>query len=583
MLAYSHSFPMIMYGLVHDDAGQVTAHLKLLERIWRCWQAAEVLAYTDAAVEESLFELIWTSHQSPRSDLILLDEFEFKVVPPSLRDRLMKEAQGPQTTKNTEDVLRGPRKVECLSASNKVSRSVRWNALVHSTVLPEADRPAVKTTQAVTQLSKEVRISNSYFSGEGDLDKFTVPEEVIAKVTGKEEVYRSPSTTNFSLMPLILMMLLVLHDDLALVRNAWRSLLTVKGSLIQDSVTMVGGVVIYVSVYGVLIWKVDRVELGGRNFYRLRSSPDRSNWQFIVLDELEDWHAVRLEGMGPRAIKASLPDILPDDPQPAVNIKMEVMASKVNSKRPLLEFAARHGFPNLTKIHLQKLIRETEAGNVTGTVEQLVNRLCEKILGEGMFDIDEIMALRAGKHTIEVPTVITPENVDLMAEGFDKQEFVDVKKIVQEDAERSTKKHTDGVALRAKRAAKAKAAPKAKSSTTTTRAGSGAKASSSAGSGVPTLTELPLDPNAEEYTVEDIRKYLPPDEVIHVSRDRVQSNRWRVFLPHHNAPNSFGRTFGGALTEFQIVQRCISFCWAVIERDGGPSCPFPDLIGLSPC
>ena len=153
LLAYSWSFPMCVFGLIHDDREVVSRSLKRMEKIWSTWEAAENAGNGD--VDDILHQIIWTSWQWPRLVLLELAEHSFELVPDSLRTELVQASEGPQTTKTTEDVFREPRQAESATPSVHIARLNRWHTMVVSLHLRESDRPAPSKTSASKSLAQQ--------------------------------------------------------------------------------------------------------------------------------------------------------------------------------------------------------------------------------------------------------------------------------------------------------------------------------------------------------------------------------------------------------------------------------------------
>ena len=153
LLAYSWSFPMCVFGLVHEDCNIVSKSLKHMEEIWNTWEKAEKAGNAD--VDEILHQIVWTSWQWPRLVLLELSEHSFAKVPDNLRKELLQASEGPQTTKVTEDVFREPRQAEAAATSVHIARLNRWHSMVVSSHLSDSDRPAPPRTAASKSLAQQ--------------------------------------------------------------------------------------------------------------------------------------------------------------------------------------------------------------------------------------------------------------------------------------------------------------------------------------------------------------------------------------------------------------------------------------------
>ena len=178
-LAYTWSFPMMVFTLVHENPEIQKEGLCHLREVWDTWQAAE--AQQSSLVDEVLFNIIWTTHQWPRLLMLQLAECNFEYVPEPLLRELRETAQGPQTTKSTEDAFRDIRQQESSHVSNHISRCMRWHTLIESDVLRDADRPAPLCTQASKSLAQHVTLPADLFAAEGG--ESSLSEDFFKEVT----------------------------------------------------------------------------------------------------------------------------------------------------------------------------------------------------------------------------------------------------------------------------------------------------------------------------------------------------------------------------------------------------------------
>lgn len=568
-LAYRWSFPMMAFVLVDQRPDLVAQGLAHLKSIWETWQEAESVAHTNAAVAEVCRNIVWMRWQWPRMVCLELLEARWEEVPEGLKEELWQTAQGPQTTKVTEDVLREPRAQESAALSAHISRLMRWHCMVHSNHLRDSDRPAPKSTSASKSLSKSVTLKPDFFAGDGGgPESSSLSPEFFAEVSRSDIQFRSPSSANYSLMPLYMMTLMKGRDAWDTLQHRWKSLLPSPGFVLQHKVDKsLGGLVLRASDAGVLLWSLKAAALPGVRAFELRSDDSKSNFQHVVIVDHSQWFAAETIGMPPallRRLAQQTPGTSASAP-PALPYK--VLGRLEREPENLLRLSCRKGLRNLTVPLLRKLWRaEGVEGSCPSVVMELLKGLSSHILGAGA-DLDALVVNRETKDFIEVPTMLTPESVVMCADGIPAADFDEVLKVVQ-DAE-AREKRLQGYRARSQQGVTSLGPP----------AGASSAASSSSGPPPPpevAPSRFPLM-GRSDYTVADVRPLLPEGFKVRLSREVRWHTRWRAALPDMPPPNTTSRSWGGKVTELMAIARVICDVYAIAGRNGGPECPFTDM------
>lgn len=564
-LGYTMALPFRLARLLHKDETVVKSTLQELSVWWDAWCDAEDSQNDVVGVADALHDCIWASMQWPRRLMVGLSEVYFAKVPDWIAQELLDGFGGFSSTKCVEDVFGVLRSLEAKSPSGAFDRRSRWVGALESKVLVDCERPPVVPSPAVQKAAKVQRVPADMFEAEGGTSSLT--DDDLATLTAKQISWRSPSADNFARTPLIWASLLHGHEKgFACLSNGWVGLLAEKGCVLQAKLSdgsLVGGLVVFVSSSGLLLWRLQRVKhISRQRVWQLCNNRAETNWKYHFLDDFVDCHVAMTFGIPPK----ELHNLLPDARRAGASLTFGLQAE--TAQEPLLEFATKRGFPNLNMTHLRMLARKLCIKVDRSAMEvDLLKLLATEILGTEA-DITAILAARGSASKPDMPTALDPESLDLVRDCYDVDDDPELKMAAE-------KAKADALARRA--------ATKAKTATgkPTSSSASGAAASSSDAQVREANKRTHLPGGAgDEWSVPQVRALLPEVVGLRVSRETKFHRRWRMSYPCSDDPRSYNKCWGGVFSETQVVHDGVRFIWRVHAREtGNDDCPWLEDIG----
>lgn len=324
-----------------------------------------------------------------------------------------------------------------------------------------------------------------------------------------------------------------------------------KGSVVKRVGSEQLYMVIHPSMFGALLWPVrgTSVQVGGERAVMLslvdpecdpRDHPlrqsliyDHSQWQAAAVCPLPPADAARFAGHGAAS---------------AVRLFLKEKAA------PLLEFAARRAFANLSVPFLQRLwslLSPPHEGARPATEQSLLSALLKHCLpGLSPEELADILKMRKSSSKEPSSSVLMHLDRDLSARGFldeDVQEAVN--KLKSAHGSKSGQAHSGPTAGHSE-----------------AKLGEAASSSGSAGRVKVSLIG--------SKTPEFAREYMPKVKLAWVKKDCVRHRRWTAAYPVQQGQGSWSRSYGCHFTEGQALRYCLSMAWQAHTLATGEPCPF---------
>ena len=455
------------------------------------------------------------------------------------------------------------RSLEGATSSGNLPREARYCAAVDSSILPDWDCPRVPITQSARAAASQSPVPKSMFDAEGG--ECSLDQALLDTIMATRPTWRSPSSENFSLLPLHFQCLLT-HQatNFELLGHVWKSLFMQPGTVVVKQTSkgtwINGGVVLHATHVGALIWKLEGETVNGNQYWTLTFAAGAQHWQFVtVTNDLEQWYVARVRAISPHGATKLSPGLASGPPA--------LRMVKLGPKIPLLQHAAESAFAGVTVAYLRKLwtdleLRQHGAGAKPTNEEGLLRGLLKHILGPKV-DCEPIVQQRLQPKIEELPTYFDEENLDAARDAFDDQDFADMAREMQE----SRKRRGGGKASVAQQHASA-----ASSCAVAPGASSHAKAASTSAGGLVGLKPPPQFLGQECWDSQQMKALAPPGTTLR-SRETQWHRRWRGRY-QAEAPNTISRCWGGAITEQAVQLVVIKFLWAVHARETQESCPW---------
>eukprot|EP00971_Amphidinium_carterae_P332458 6466628-Amphidinium_carterae.2 len=339
-LMFPFAMPYALAGLVSEDGETVTGTLRKLAKWLRVLEAVERDGHEHEVLRKMLSELVWPRLCWYRSVLVRLSERDFKTVPADVHKEILYWLRGFQSSVPVERVFQVCRAYET-KAGGKLSRERRWVTMSASDVLADSDRKRIGTEAADMDGAVDSRrFRKEVF--EADLGRSSLAEVTdIAESAGS---YRSPAAEPYGRAHMAWMALQYYNKKgVAVMRNLWLSLLCVPLAAVRRTMggEVVTGVVVESNEWGVLLWRTHQVEIGGHTYYYLQTDDGGGYiWKFSFVEDLSSWEASAMSAQIPTELNAS-------------GLRL---CFTCDCWEPLLHFAARRAFPQLTVPLLQKLM-----------------------------------------------------------------------------------------------------------------------------------------------------------------------------------------------------------------------------------
>lgn len=204
-----------------------------------------------------LSSLAWPFQCWARRILIILSEFSFHIVPPSVHDELMGWATCMLTTKPSEDAFKLLREAEANHPDHSLSRVARFRMCMNSCILKNTGRQPLVVTLVAAPVAKNKVVPQSLFEGDAGA-AFSLGAESL-KQFSEGPACPSPGAYNLVHFGWLAWLKLASID---LVELALFSKLLNVGSIVANADSKSVYMVVASSVHGVVAWRLRPVRLG---------------------------------------------------------------------------------------------------------------------------------------------------------------------------------------------------------------------------------------------------------------------------------------------------------------------------------
>eukprot|EP00971_Amphidinium_carterae_P350308 6491482-Amphidinium_carterae.1 len=530
-LAASFSLPQRMAPLLSTVESERQQTLECMKRWFEVLLDLEAKALESKALQDVHWEQIWANSHFCRWLLFSLSECNFERVPESVHEALQHHFSGIHHTQGVEDMFHYIREEESRSPNHQIHRMKRWSVCTRQGI--REDRPAVKSLP--THACQHKALPKSLFTADSEQGGSLDAEHALRLCN--EWWWYSPNPTNQSLIPLTWMSVLLLWPDQTALDCAWRSLLCVPGTMIRHREKNAGGLVLKVSPFGVIIWKVKRYGSSsqGYRWTLVASASQISPWQFVTVTDLSEWEALAVRALPPRVVQ--------QNPCPNQPGHAHIALVSDGPRLPLLQMAAQHCFPGMTTPWLRKLLLSSSVGasKAPRLEKECLAALLQHCLPEHtQADIDEILAKRGSYHRSSAEP-----------SGVDAAVTADFESILEEDELSMLR-----IEVRKHRERREVKDPAQQMEPNTKR------------------KPLPALPEGRTcYTLEELRSLIPKVAGCKLTVETHWHTRYRGHYVK-GAPKSTSKCWGEHVTEHQAAMFVVQWLWSRHKQMTGEDSPY---------
>ena len=548
-MTWSHRLPGFFAGLVGCTAEQRDARLKILKGWWEKLQELEMLAPGDDFVKGLLRDLVWPDCAWVRQTFVMLFECQFQYLSEELEARLLQFAKAFASTEMCEAFFKHCRDRERASPSGVFSRLSRYHCATTSKLLAEYDKTEVRVTAASASASSGKPPLASTFQ-QLNPTKFSLGREALG--TLGDGSYASPSPQSWKLAGLA--WLAATEGDVGRLSASWLSLLCPPGVLMMDKHTkeLPGGLVFASTTFGLLVWKLDRLELGSFRCWVSKSRPGnayaRCPWYLHPVTTTDSVFVHPATMVPPAEVRKSCPADA-SVPDGMVFAKID----RVAKQQPLLQFAARDGFSQLNCFFLKKLMVRLGLRALNGREADLVRRLIKHSIPE--MPEEEIQAI------LKKRGARTPDAMQSILQHQENLDFVG--DILEPDDHTMLKDHVKSTKLRKSKA------PKEKPEYPGPGVGKD-------GGAVGQKWEVRPFPTEPHWSLANAKEFLPPRSGCTLTKDEKRFSRWSSFYPRDCPPRHITKSWGPqtGLNVQASLEFVLSTVWKWHTECTGERCPF---------
>ena len=567
---YSSHFPGMFLKLLGPQAVRDKA-LKTLKQIFDKLEVDERKAPGDAPMSKVLHNLQFPKHSLVREWLVLLAEWQFKLVPQALHDAIKQMAYGLGTSKLVEDMFKGLTDVTRHSPNGQLSRRARWFQQVEGQCLADFGRETIPSSGARIAKKRNRHMPKDIFSAKRC--NFSLGEDELRKITGPAS-WPNPTPQGMQNLPALTSWWMDTPSDRShAFSRSYFNLLALVGTIIKCPDTERTWLVLYVCEHGLRCLEVRGERYKERGVF-MRKMESNDVFGFVRITDPETWKVIEVLPRSPAAFR-----ILSEDSICNKRYSGVVMLKDGNSAT-CLQSAARKGFEALTAPMLQKLLKhyeiKTKARTKRGMVEELYKKAFPMATSDQMKEALDAVMDKA--HVLDKASVLLKgEFAEIASDVLDKDEHIEVLK------------H------------KAKKAPGGTTKTEIVpRPVDYGGASSSVGSGValvPATAMPPAPPPVPSsdkpsvpkqvyrgsWTPVEAKAFAPPGASI--ARDNVRFYRWQVTCTWIKPPEQMSTSLaygkkGSLRRQLDSLLHCYKWAWArYLKLNPGLACPF-DLDAL---
>ena len=573
--SYSAHPPFSFLVLLEEDRRPDA--LRALQRTWTKLCQDERTALEDTFVDAFLSNMIWPRLCIVREWFMMLDEWEFRVVPSALDADLSKLASCFATTKCVEDVFKILRGFARHSPNSKLERTSRWLCTHTSQVLADYGRQGVSDVPNSFSKSdaKKVIVSKKDFVP--DTWAFSLGHDTFEEFGGRP-TWPTPSPLSFLQASAASVAWGNADDPWPSMRRAWFAMLVLPGFLLKHTAQAEAWLALQATEYGVLCMRVLQRRVGSKKFLVIPSaSAVPVVLKLVQIGEPFGWKAARARLAPPGFVHMQAPLEPIDDAVPETCV-LEL----TDTPKSLLYISALQGFAGLTSHYLAKLCRALAVPAPAKTAPALLGAL----LGHVCPDLEqarrgEIINNRVnmGKRppsAAEACSVLLKDGADELVEDvLDREEQEEVNAARRKLLPKIKKPPPEQRAPAAPgEAAVAAGSPSSGGVAEVASAGPPPAVADAAAAEHP--LEVPKVRFSGSWTPAQASAWAPPGA--QMSRDNSRFYRWVIKMPHlPTPPRSTSLVFGKEMDparQHASLLHCYKWAWAKhCELVPGAACP----------
>lgn len=541
MRYWSVTFPGRFGALLSHDAEVKKAALE------SCMQASVSLDRLEAlrSSDDSFFRDFWVNLMWPsmcwvREILMGVCENEGKSLPSLVGDELLKVALCMKTTRGCELLFNHLRECEKLQSANKMGRASRWHHCVTSGVEVEMDRKPVEPTAADRATAVATQLAPTTFAG-AKLE-MSLGQEAVDRYLGPK-TWASPQPANLHLVAEMTSALDAVGEDLCRLKKLWLGLLAEKGCLLAKISGGISqfGIVVSVSSWAVMVWHCTvHKATDGKRFWTLSKGP--ASFSQMLVDDHTTVRALQVSLL-PVAV-SNARGLKHENGDGITSMVIVAMPGAVAS--PLLTFAARHAFKNMTMKQLRDLISEANleiARPLPRSERDLVGAVMRAVLPD-ISDDDIAKAFEKHRRKTAQPSVwksaLNSSNICHIEGLLDADDAIELRKEVH--AREVSSAVAEGKRIAAK--------------------------------GVRKPRKMQGLPNRGIVSREEAAAYLPSVAGCTISKDERLHYRWKVSYPADEAPFTCSKVWNQTTTQRSALLVVLRWAWAAHVKHTGEPCPY---------
>ena len=546
-MKYSDSVPGMFLLLKSPDEHVVKDTLKKLKTLWELVVEAERIAHIDAWVRNKVKDIVILKWPWIREQFLILAEFSFKHAAREVVEATERIYLGMPHTLLAENGFNELNQATQVSRKKDLCRKMRWHRLTTSPLVQDFDRTNVQATVTSRSCAAALKVLPSTLF-DADVADNSLGMDVIATISS-DRSWTSPSAESWHKIPLFFARLVEVEGNWALMKKSWMASLLNPGAVLikKEGERTVAYLVLLVSTWGTLLWRLEAKSIGTFRFFTLATEPASSPavpWCFFGIDSLRGLQAAQLHVPAPVA---------------QANISIErrpggLVLQADGSFRALTRLAAERSFVGMMAKELNDLLKQVDPAlamtdEMPTTEKPTFMQLLHILMPEKRTaqELEAMWEVRHGKRSNPMTSEITEEVLATIANDFieeaDREEF-------ETDAKKYTKPTSSDSATVS--AGVASEAPKPKQPRKT----------------LPQKTIL---------TREFAAQFMPKAKGCSLGLDMIRHYRWTA--EYNNKPKRpfhHCKTFGdeSVITKRQALLQVLRWTWEVHCEVEKCSCPW---------
>lgn len=353
MSHFCENMPGKLALLASDSPATHAEGLAFAKMAWTVFCEAEKRRHSSAAVMKLVKAVNWFHWVVPVEILIQLAQHDFMIVPAPTLSMIdtMYESWG--QTAIVENGFNAAKNAARRGRNSRLKRLKRWyQPHIKSIMTERFQRPEVQPSSAPLSSDVPRRIPKAFL--EAAVGQATVGDEKLSRILASQRNPWYPTTDaqgmHSSCAAFRLLRQCAEGDCWTRVADAWKSILPLPDTIVQNKVSGEVLVVLWPSSHGFLAWPADRVKLNVGDFYAFTPRTEgkaKSSWHVIF--DFDDWQSIPTKIAPPRVVQGVLG---------AAAGSSRISALQTGPPCSLVEAAARVAFRGCTSFHLDCLLRE---------------------------------------------------------------------------------------------------------------------------------------------------------------------------------------------------------------------------------